>query len=63
MRFVIAGLILVLGLPAAQAGSCKSRCGSEYSFCLKRSTTKQARKGCKMTKKVCRTQCSGQFRR
>lgn len=63
MRFVIAGLILAVGLPSAQAASCKSRCSSEYHFCLKRSTFKQARSGCKRTRKICKSQCSAQIHR
>lgn len=60
MRFGIAGLLLAVMLPAAEAKSqCKSRCSGQYSFCLKRATTKQARKGCKATRKTCKKQCPG----
>ena len=64
MRFVIAGLILALTVPAAIAdgyspGQCKSRCNNEYRFCKTRSTTKQGRKGCKASRKICKNQCVG----
>ena len=63
MRFVIAGLILTLGLPAAEAagrkGQCKNQCDAQYQFCLNRSTTKQARKSCKPGRKTCKGQCRG----
>jgi hypothetical protein len=58
MRFVIAGLILAMSLPAAHASACKSACSSQYHFCLQRSTTKLARQGCKATRKLCKNQCS-----
>lgn len=60
IRFGIAGLLLAVMLPAAEAKSqCKSRCGGQYQFCLKRATTKQAKKGCKSTRKICKKQCPG----
>jgi hypothetical protein len=64
MRLVIAGLMLALTVPAAIAdgynvGQCKSRCGSQYNFCKTRSTTKQARKACKATRKLCKNECTG----
>jgi|GraSoiStandDraft_41_1057321.scaffolds.fasta_scaffold03615_4 hypothetical protein len=62
MRFVIAGLILSVALPAAEAGSrnagqCKARCDSNYQFCQNRSTTKQARKSCRADRKICKKTC------
>ncbi len=61
MRFMIAGLILALTLPAAEATSpraqCQDRCGGQYRFCLNRSHTKQARKSCKVDRKGCKSQC------
>jgi hypothetical protein len=61
MRLVIAGLILVL-TPAAMLakspkGQCKDRCDGQYRFCRNRSTTKQAAESCKVTRKVCKSQC------
>jgi hypothetical protein len=62
MRFVIAAvLILGVGLPAAEAagdkGACKSRCDTNYQFCVNRATTKQARKSCKVDRKTCKATC------
>ena len=61
MRLIIAALILSVSIPAAEAksakGQCKSRCDSDYQFCLKRSTTKQARKSCKTDHKKCKNIC------
>jgi hypothetical protein len=62
MRFLIAGLILAIVLPAAEAspkGQCKDRCGSMYQFCLKRARTKEGRKLCKADRKACKHQCRG----
>jgi hypothetical protein len=64
MRLVIAGLMLALMGPAAIAdgynvGQCKSRCDGNYRFCKTRSTTKQGRKGCKATRKLCKNECTG----
>lgn len=62
MRFGIAGLLLAVMLPAAEASpksQCKNRCSGQYSFCLKRATTKQAKKGCKATRKACKKGCGG----
>jgi hypothetical protein len=63
MRFMIAGLILALGLPAAEAasrkGQCKKQCDAQYKFCLNRSITKQARKACKPGRRICKSQCRG----
>jgi len=64
MRFVITGLILLMGLPAAEAASspkaqCKDRCSSSYQFCMNRSRTKQARKSCKADRKSCKHTCRG----
>jgi hypothetical protein len=63
LRFGIAGLLLAVMLPAAEAKSpksqCKDRCGGQYQFCLRRATTKQARNGCKTVRKTCKKQCGG----
>lgn len=63
MRFVITGLVLLMGLPAAEAASpkagCNNRCSSSYQFCLNRSRTKQARKTCKADRKTCTRTCHG----
>ncbi len=63
MRFVIAGLILLLSVPAAEAagprGQCKTQCNTQYQFCLNRSHTKQARNSCKVSRKNCKSQCRG----
>ncbi len=63
MRLVIAGLILAM-TPAAifaksPKGQCKDRCNGQYNFCRNRTTTKQAAKSCKTTRKVCKSQCGG----
>jgi len=62
MRFLIAGLILAVALPAAEGkspkGQCKDRCGSMYQFCAKGATTKAARKTCKAQRKSCKNQCA-----
>jgi hypothetical protein len=61
MRFAIAGLLLAMTLPAANARNykkeCKDHCVSQYKFCLNRSTTKGARKACKAERKVCKSHC------
>jgi hypothetical protein len=64
MRFVVTGLILLMGLPAAEAASspkagCTSRCSSSYQFCLNRSHTKAARKSCRTSHKSCKQTCRG----
>lgn len=61
MRLTIATLILTIAIPEAQAkgdkGQCKSRCDSSYQFCLNRTTTKQAKKSCKLDRKLCKKTC------
>ncbi len=61
MRFIVATLILSLGMPIADAagskGACRNRCASMYQFCLNRSTTKAARKSCRVDFKNCKGQC------
>jgi hypothetical protein len=61
MRFVVAGLILMLGAPASDAAGaksqCKNICDTQYRFCLSRSLTKQARNSCKVTRRTCKGQC------
>ena len=61
MRLILSALILCLAVPAAEAagnkGECKSRCDTNYQFCLNRSTTKQARKSCKVDRKTCKKSC------
>jgi hypothetical protein len=63
MRFLIAGLLLASYLPLAgaptQKAQCKTRCSTEYDFCVKRSTTKQARKACSVYRKNCKNGCVG----
>lgn len=65
MRIVTAGLVFLLALPAAQAGTakpksqCKSVCSSSYTLCMKRSNTKVARKACKSQHKTCKKGCKG----
>jgi hypothetical protein len=62
MRFVIAGLILMTALPAAEGktgdtGVCKSRCDTNYQFCRNRSASKNARKSCAADRKTCKRTC------
>jgi hypothetical protein len=60
MRFIVAALILTVAIPEAFAsgkGQCKTRCDSSYQFCVNRSTTKQARKSCKVDRKLCKRTC------
>ena len=61
MRFLIAGLILALGLPAAEARSykaqCLDRCASQYKFCSVRATTDRMHSQCKASRKLCEKQC------
>ncbi len=64
MRFVIAVLILAVAIPSAEAAGkgspkhqCNSQCDSGYQFCKKRSTTKAARKSCKVNFKSCKSVC------
>ena len=61
MRFVIAALVLIVAVPAADAagGPCKNQCDSQYQACLNRTRTKQARKSCKSFRKACKGQCRG----
>ena len=63
MRFLITGLILMLGAPASEAADrkaqCKNLCNTQYQFCLNRSRTKQARKSCKTLRGACKGQCRG----
>ena len=64
MRFLIAGLIVALTLPATAAaktsrGQCKDRCSGQYQFCLNRAHTKQARKLCKADRSGCKSRCPG----
>lgn len=60
MRFLIASLILAVGTPAfagKNVGACKSRCDSNYQFCVSRAVTKNAKKSCKVDRKACKSQC------
>ena len=64
MRFAIAVLILAVTLPSAEAAGkgnpkhqCQTQCDSGYQLCKNRSTTKLARKGCKINRKSCRSVC------
>ena len=61
MRLILAALIVCVALPEAEAAGdkakCKTRCDSNYQFCLNRSTTKGARKSCKVDRKACKTTC------
>jgi hypothetical protein len=59
MRLTIAALILLASL--AEAGSvkaeCKNRCDSNYQMCVGRANTKQAKKSCKVDRKLCKSHC------
>jgi len=61
MRFAIAVLLVMAGLPAAEAQTaqkrCQTACDAQYKFCLKAATTKQIRKGCKTKHKTCKKGC------
>jgi hypothetical protein len=48
-----------LKAPRAGVAACKKRCSTQYNFCLKSATTKNARKGCLATRKTCKGQCGG----
>jgi hypothetical protein len=61
MRFLIAGLVATLLIPAAEAASpkaqCNNRCDTNYQFCMNHAVTKAAKKSCKADKKNCKGQC------
>jgi hypothetical protein len=61
MRFLIAGLLLAASLPLVgapdQKSQCKSRCSTQYDFCMKTSRTKQMRKNCAIAQKNCKKGC------
>jgi hypothetical protein len=56
-------LIMLAAIPSMEAKSataqCRKRCVVEYKFCLNRSTTKQARRECKVLEKTCKGTCGG----
>jgi hypothetical protein len=58
---LIASLIVLMIVPLAEAKSpkaqCKNRCDVNYDFCLKRATTKMAKKACKTDHKICKNSC------
>jgi len=61
MRFLIAGLVATLLIPAAEAAlpkaQCNNRCDTNYQFCMNHAVTKAAKKSCKADKKNCKGQC------
>lgn len=61
MRFLIAGLVFSLLVPAMEAksakGQCKTRCDTTYGFCMNHAVTKAAKKSCKADRKNCKGQC------
>lgn len=61
MRLFLAALVLCIAIPEADAGGpkaqCKNRCDSSYQFCAARAGTKQARKACKVDRKLCKSGC------
>ena len=61
MRLTLAALILSIALPEVFAGSpkgvCKNRCDSNYQLCSGRAGTKNARKSCKVDRKLCKSTC------
>ena len=63
MRYSTALLLLAAFLPLAGAPNvkvdCKSRCGTDYELCLKRSNSKAARKTCSAARKSCKLNCRG----
>jgi hypothetical protein len=61
MRFLVASLILSIGTPAfagrKNTDACRSRCDTNYQFCMSRAVTKNAKKTCKVDRKACKSQC------
>ncbi len=62
MRFVMAGLLLLLAAaPAAEPKStkstCKDRLQGQYQGCLKRTTTKKGRSQCKVERNTAQKTC------
>jgi hypothetical protein len=61
MRLTLAAILLSLAIPAADAASpkavCKNRCDSNYEMCQGRSRTKNAKKSCKVDRKLCKSTC------
>lgn len=61
MRFAIASLLVLAGLPAMAADSpqkaCEKSCSARYKFCMNAATTKQMKKSCKTTRKTCKKGC------
>jgi len=63
MRLILAALIVAFVIPEAEAeagggkAECKNRCDSTYQYCLARAGTKQARKACKVDRKLCKSGC------
>lgn len=66
MRLLISSLVTLsllgpLDTPAfaggKNPGACKSRCDTNYQFCVSRAITKAAKKSCKADRKTCKSQC------
>jgi hypothetical protein len=63
MRYLTAVLLLAASLPLAEASGasseCQRSCNRDYQLCLKRSTSKVARKTCTVMRKTCKYGCTG----
>ena len=61
IRRVLASLVLLAAVPAADSKSAKSqctdRCSVNYGLCLKRTTTAKGRSQCKIERKACKGSC------
>jgi hypothetical protein len=62
MRFVMAGLLLLLAAaptaePKSTKSTCKDRLQVEYKACLKRTTTQKGRSQCKVERKTAQKTC------
>jgi hypothetical protein len=62
MRYLIAAVVFFAAIPAGEAtppskAQCKSRCQTQYEFCLKRSLTKRAKASCKLDRNRCHGTC------
>lgn len=61
MRLLIAGMVIGLLVPAAEAkpskSNCKGRCDTNYGLCMNHAMTKAAKKSCRTDRKNCKGQC------
>jgi hypothetical protein len=63
MRLLASMLLLAASLPVAGGSNrppdCRDRCDQDYNLCLKRSTSKKAKKTCNVMRKTCKHLCPG----